>query len=40
MYGCDDMDAVDEIPHDAGEQFVEHLGKPLWAAPAIELSSG
>ena len=33
MYGCDDMDAVDEIPHGTGEHFVEHLGKPLWAAP-------
>ncbi len=36
MYGCDDMDAVDEIPHGTGKQFVEHLGKPLWAAPAPE----
>lgn len=34
MYGCDDMDAVDEIPFGTGEHFVEHLGKPLWAAPA------
>lgn len=33
MYGCDDMDAVDEIPHGTGKHFVEHLGKPLWAAP-------
>jgi lysyl-tRNA synthetase class 1 len=33
MYGCDDMDAVDEIPHGTGEHFVEHLGKPLWATP-------
>ncbi|WP_419864259.1 lysine--tRNA ligase [Candidatus Poriferisodalis sp.] len=36
MYGCDDMDAVDEIPFGTGEHFVEHLGKPLWAAPAPE----
>ncbi|MDE0134518.1 MAG: lysine--tRNA ligase [Acidimicrobiaceae bacterium] len=36
MYGCDDMDAVDEIPYGTGEHFVEHLGKPLWAAPAPE----
>ena len=33
MYGCDDMDAVDEIPHGTGEHFMEHLGKPLWSAP-------
>ena len=33
MYGCDDMDAVDEIPHGTGDRFTEHLGKPLWAAP-------
>ena len=33
MYGCDDMDAVDEIPHGTGDHFFEHLGKPLWAAP-------
>ncbi len=36
MYGCDDMDAVDEIPFGTGDHFVEHLGKPLWAAPAPE----
>lgn len=36
MYGCDDMDAVDEIPFGTGEHFVEHLGKPLWATPAPE----
>ena len=34
LYGCDDMDAVDEIPHGTGDYFAEHLGKPLWAAPA------
>ena len=33
MYGCDDMDAVDEIPHGTDEHFMEHLGKPLWSAP-------
>ena len=33
MYGCDDMDPVDEIPHGTGDHFVAHLGKPLWAAP-------
>ncbi len=33
-YGCDDMDPVDEIPHGTGDYFVEHLGKPLHAAPA------
>ena len=33
MYGCDDMDPVDEIPHGTGDFFKEHLGKPLWAAP-------
>ncbi len=33
LYGCDDMDAVDEIPHGTGEHFVKHLGKPLWAVP-------
>ena len=33
MYGCDDMDAVDEIPHGTGDRFTEQLGKPLWAAP-------
>ena len=33
-YGCDDMDPVDEIPHGTGEYFREHLGKPLYRAPA------
>ncbi|WP_419552414.1 lysine--tRNA ligase [Candidatus Poriferisodalis sp.] len=36
MYGCDDMDPVDEKPHGTGDQFVEHQGKPLWAAPPPE----
>ena len=34
IYGCDDMDPVDEIPHGTGEHFREHLGKPLCRAPA------
>ena len=34
IYGCDDMDPVDEIPHGTGEHFREHLGVPLFRAPA------
>lgn len=39
-YGCDDMDPVDEIPHGTGDHFREHLGKPLYAAPAPPSLSG
>ena len=33
IYGCDDMDPVDEIPHGTGEHFREFLGVPLFRAP-------
>ncbi len=33
MYGCDDMDPVDEIPHGTGEHFSGYLGAPLFRAP-------
>ena len=33
IYGCDDMDPVDEIPHGTGEHFREFLGAPLFRAP-------
>ena len=39
-YGCDDMDPVDEIPHDTGDYFREHLGKPLCAVPPPPGSAG
>lgn len=40
VYGCDDMDPVDELPHGTGEYFREHLGKPLCSAPAPPGMSG
>lgn len=33
IYGCDDMDPVDEIPHGTGEHFRGCLGMPLFRAP-------
>ena len=33
IYGCDDMDPVDEIPHGTGEHFRGYLGVPLFRAP-------
>ena len=33
IYGCDDMDPVDEIPHGTGEHFRGYLGAPLFQAP-------
>ena len=33
MYGCDDMDPVDEIPHGTGEHYSDYLGAPLFRAP-------
>ena len=40
VYGCDDMDPVDELPHGTGDYFREHLGKPLCNAPAPPGMSG
>ena len=33
IYGCDDMDPVDEIPHGTGEHFSDYLGAPLFRTP-------
>jgi len=33
IYGCDDMDPVDETPHGTGEHFRGCLGVPLFQAP-------